>query len=94
MRDALPPAQDGTARTGVVCGCCGAVVVTAVEGVFVNPEVGSAQRFCSPSCRQAAYRRRRAGAAEDAPRQRWGGRGRRLGRGDRGEPGGGPLARK
>jgi len=86
MRDALPPSRDGLARTGVVCECCGAVVVTGVEGLFANPRVGSARRFCSASCRQAAYRRRRGGAAEDAPRQRSGGRGRRLGARGRGEP--------
>jgi hypothetical protein len=39
---------------------------------------GSLRRFCSPACRQAAYRRRRAGAAEDAPLQRVGGRDRSL----------------
>jgi hypothetical protein len=59
------------------------VVVTTVEGVFSNPAVGSVQRFCSASCRQAAYRRRLSGVAEDLPRQRTAGRGRRLNRADR-----------
>ena len=83
MRDALPEGPDGIACSGLVCECCGRVVVTTVEGVFSNPAVGSVQRFCSASCRQAAYRRRRSGVAEDLPRQRTAGRGRRLDRPDR-----------
>jgi hypothetical protein len=75
MRHASPPLD----RHGHVCESCGRFTVTAVEGVFVNPQVGSTPRFCSSACRSAAYRRRRAGAPEDAPRQRNGGRGRRLG---------------
>lgn len=63
---------------GFWCASCGRFKVTAVEGLFRNPPVGSPSRFCSPGCRQAAYRRRRAGVAEDAPRQHSGGRGRRL----------------
>lgn len=82
MRDALPEGTDGLARSGLVCECCGRVVVTAVEGVFSNPPVGSVQRFCSASCRQAAFRRRRSGVAEDLPRQPGAGRGRRLNRAD------------
>lgn len=68
MRDALPERLDGLAPSGVVCECCGRVLVTAVEGVFSSPAVGSIQWFCSASCRQAAYRRRRSGVAEDLPR--------------------------
>jgi len=83
MRDALPEGPDGLARSGLICECCGRVVVTTVEGVFSNPAVGSVQRFCSASCRQAAYRRRLSGVAEDLPRQRTAGRGRRLNRADR-----------
>ena len=74
--------RDASGRPGrevVVCECCGTTVVTAMEGLFRNPAVGSARRFCSPACRSAAHRRRRAGAAEDAPRQLSGGRGRALG---------------
>ncbi len=83
MRDALPDGPAGLARSGLSCECCGRVVVTTVEGVFSNPVVGSVQRFCSASCRQAAYRRRLSGVAEDLPRQQTAGRGRRLDRADR-----------
>lgn len=83
MRDALPEGPGGLARSGLICECCGRVVVTTVEGVFSNPAVGSVQRFCSASCRQPAYRRRLSGVAEDLPRQRTAGRGRRLNRADR-----------
>ncbi len=78
MRDALPPNFYGDQRLGLTCQCCGRDIVTDVVGVFHNPEVGSPQRFCSPACRQAAYRRRRARVAEDTPTQRRGGRGRSL----------------
>jgi hypothetical protein len=83
MRDALPEGVDGSARSGLACECCGRVVVTSVEGVFSNPAVGSVQRFCSAACRQAAYRRRLGGVAEDLPRQLTAGRGRRLNGPDR-----------
>jgi len=73
MRNASAPEQ-----CSFVCTCCGRTKVTAVEGVFYNPQVGNPQRFCSPACRQAAWRRRRAGVAEDAPLQHRGGRSRRL----------------
>lgn len=66
-----------------MCECCARVVVTTVEGVFSNRAVGSVQRFCSASCRQAAYRRRLSGVAEDLPRQQTAGRGRQLNRADR-----------
>ncbi len=78
MRDALPPAPGGQPRTGFTCQACGHVVITAVEGLFTNPNRGSHQRFCSPACRQAAYRRRHADVAEDSPRQHTGGRSRQL----------------
>jgi hypothetical protein len=78
MRDALPPGPHGLARNGFTCQCCGQVVITSVEGLFHRPPAGSAQRFCSPACRQAAYRRRQAGAREDTPRQHTGGRNRAL----------------
>jgi hypothetical protein len=68
-------------RTSFVCACCGRTVVTAIEGLFYNPPVGSKQRFCGSACRQAALRRRRAGVSENAPLQRQGGRSRRLGQG-------------
>lgn len=60
------------------CECCGADTVIAVDGLFSNPEPGSPRRFCSPTCRQAAYRRRKAGVAETTTPQRTGGRDRSL----------------
>ena len=73
LRDASDPG-----RHGYHCAACGRFVVTAVNGLFRNPAVGSPARFCGPACRQAAYRRRRAGATERTPRQLTGGRTRRL----------------
>ena len=69
MRDAfpLPPNQDGLARTGITCQCCGRVIVVSVEGLFHTSERGSAQRFCDQACRQAAYRRRQADMPENTP---------------------------
>lgn len=61
-----------------MCECCGRDTVTAVEGLFRVPQTGSPRRFCSPACRQAAYRRRRAGVTELTPAQRQGGRNRNL----------------
>ena len=78
MRDALPPNPAGLARWGFTCQACGNLSVTAVDGLFTTPPRGSRQRFCSPACRQAAYRRRRVDAAENTPRQHTGGRTRRL----------------
>ncbi len=78
MRDALPSSPHGHHRTGITCTLCRSTVVTAVEGLFHNPQRGRQQRFCSPACRQAAYRRRRAGAPETTPLQRDGGRDRSL----------------
>lgn len=78
MRDALPPSPHGAPRYGFRCQCCGQLTVTDVEGLFANPTRGSTQRFCSPACRQAAYRRRRVGATETQPRQHTGGRSRGL----------------
>lgn len=65
-------------REGFICAACATPVVTAVAGIFYNPKAGSKVRFCGASCRQAAYRRRRAGVAENAPIQASGGRGRSL----------------
>jgi hypothetical protein len=78
MRDALPPSPAGLPRYGFTCQACGRVVTTEITGLFTNPTRGSTQRFCSPACRQAAHRRRRAGVTEDQPRQHTGGRTRRL----------------
>ena len=74
MRDAFPP----PARHGFTCACCGWFTLTAIDGLFTNPRPGSPARFCSPACRTAAWRRRRAGAPENTPRQHHGGRGRHL----------------
>jgi hypothetical protein len=73
MRDTSRPN-----RCGFVCATCGRFNVTAVEGLFSRTRAGSHQRFCDHACRQAAYRRRRAGVNEDTPVQRKGGRSRRL----------------
>lgn len=77
-REGMRDASQAPARQSFTCACCGHEVVTAIEGLFANPQVGSPRRFCDPACRQAAFRRRRAGAPEDSPLQRHGGRGRRL----------------
>jgi hypothetical protein len=77
-RSAGQAPNDGPARTSFVCACCGRTVVTTVEGSFYNPTVGSKRRFCDPACRQAAWRRRKAGAPEATPLQRRGGRSRGL----------------
>ena len=70
-------ASDPT-RHGYHCAACGRFVITAIEGLFHNPAVGSPARFCGPACRQAAYRRRRAAAPEDTPLQHSGGRTKHL----------------
>jgi hypothetical protein len=65
-------------RHGFTRPVCGRFTVTAVDGLFTNPAAGSPRRFCSPSCRQAAWRRRRAQVDETTPLQRHGGRSRSL----------------
>jgi hypothetical protein len=55
-------------------------VRTDLDGVLWRARSGSLRRFCSPGCRQAAYRRRRAGVAEDVALQVVGGRHRSLDR--------------
>ena len=74
MRDT----SDRPGRKACRCQCCGRDIVVSVEGLFSNPEPGSTRRFCDPACRQAAYRRRRAGVAETTAAQRKGGRNRTL----------------
>jgi hypothetical protein len=89
MRNAYegPPRRgEEPERTSFICACCGRTIVTAIEGLYYNAPVGSKRRFCDPACRQAAWRRRRAGASEDVALQRKGGRSRRLAKG------GGPPA--
>jgi len=78
LGDALSPAPQ-VVRSGFVCPPCGRFIVTEIDGVLYRTRTGSKPRFCSPGCRQAAYRRRRAGAQENTPLQYKGGRGRRLG---------------
>ncbi len=74
----LRDAPEAAVRDGFRCDSCGRFNVTAVVGLFARRRAGSAQRFCDPACRQAAYRRRRAGVQEDTPLQLHGGRSRRL----------------
>jgi hypothetical protein len=74
MRDA----STVPAREAFTCACCGREIVVKMEGLFADPKVGSPRRFCDHGCRQAAYRRRKAGAPEDLGLQRRGGRGRSL----------------
>jgi hypothetical protein len=66
------------ARVGFVCPPCGRFVPTVVDGLVLRVGRGSPPRFCSPGCRQAAYRRRQVGVAEDTPLQPGGGRDRSL----------------
>jgi hypothetical protein len=65
---------------GFTCPPCGRFVRTDLDGVLWRARTGSSPRFCSPGCRQAAYRRRRAGVDEALPLQRTGGRNRSLAR--------------
>ena len=58
--------------------------MTATEGLFYSRPVGSKRRFCDPACRQAAWRRRKAGVGEATALQKRGGRSRGLAGG--GEP--------
>jgi hypothetical protein len=78
MRDASDPDAKTDGQEGFTCASCRRLHVTAIEGLFYNPQVGSPSRFCSPACRTAAWRRRRAGAPEDTPLQHQGGSNRRL----------------
>ena len=64
---------------GFVCPPCGRFIPTEIDGLVVQAQRGSPPRFCSPGCRQAAYRRRQAGVAEDVALQHAGGRNRSLG---------------
>jgi len=74
MRDASDPPH----RDGFTCPVCQRFITTDIESVYNTAKVGSPRRFCDPACRQAAYRRRRAGAPENTPRQTTGGRNRDL----------------
>jgi hypothetical protein len=78
QREVLRDASGLPARVEFRCECCGRNIVTAIEGLFYNPQTGSPRRFCTPGCRQAAYRRRKAGTPENNPLQHTGGRNRKL----------------
>jgi C4-type Zn-finger protein len=82
MRDASLPSDP----EGFTCPVCGRFIVTAIDGLWRTPRAGSVRRFCDPACRQAAYRRRRAGVAETTPRQPTGGRNRHLTTNDKEAP--------
>lgn len=71
-------ASEHPRRRGFTCPVCGRFIVTAVEGLFAETAAGSPRRFCSPACRQAAWRRRQAHLDETTPLQRRGGRSRDL----------------
>ncbi len=77
MRDTSSPAPHDD-RVEFTCAHCGRSITTSIDGLFHNPNRGSTQRFCDHACRQAAYRRRRAGVTENTPPQRHGGRNRTL----------------
>lgn len=66
------------APVGFICPPCGRFVRTDLDGVLWRARTGSAPRFCSPGCRQAAYRRRRVGVSEGVALQLGGGRNRSL----------------
>jgi len=74
MRDASP----APVRKGVTCASCGTFRLIAIEGLFSTPPSVHRSGSAQPACRQAAWRRRRAGVAEDVPRQTTGGRSRNL----------------
>ena len=46
MRNAYGSPEGEPERTSFVCACCGRTIVTAIEGLYYNPAVGSKQRFC------------------------------------------------
>jgi hypothetical protein len=56
MRTPIPP--DDVSVTAPGCPACGATL-----------PAGRSRRFCSPACRQAAYRRRHQSAAAETPLQ-------------------------
>lgn len=85
LSDGRDPARSKPGRpevnpVGFTCPPCGRFVRTGLDGVLWRARTGSAPRFCSPGCRQAAYRRRLAGVGENLPLQRLGGRNRSLAR--------------
>ena len=77
----LAPNRFGEPPTGFACARCGRQIVTSIAGVPARRAARSPQRFCSPACREAARRRRRAEVPENAPLQPDGGGTRSLARG-------------
>lgn len=75
---AKPVLVGASERAGFTCPPCGRFVPTEVDGIVLRARTGSPARFCSPRCRQAAYRRRQAGVGEDVALQLRGGRDRSL----------------
>lgn len=73
-----------TQPVGFICPPCDRFVRTDVDGVVQRARTGSPPRFCSPGCRQAAFRRRRAGVDEGVRLQQRGGRNRSLDAGEKG----------
>lgn len=71
-------ASEHTDRHGFTCPVCGRFIVTAIDGLFADTAAGRPRRFCSPGCRQAAWRRRHAHVDETTPLQHRGGRARNL----------------
>jgi len=71
------------APVGFICPPCGRFIRTDLDGVVWRARTGSPPRFCSPGCRQAAYRRRRAGVDEGVRLQQRGGRNRSLDTGEK-----------
>ena len=89
LRDASPtgarPRSAAAQPAGFICPPCGRFVATDLDGVLWRARTGSLPRFCSPACRQAGFRRRRAGVDEGLRLQREGGRNRSLDAGHKGE---------
>ena len=71
-------------RVGFICPPCGRFIRTDLDGMLRRGRTGSPPRFCSPGCRQAAFRRRRAGVDEGVGLQQRGGRNRSLDAGEKG----------
>lgn len=72
-------------HTGFICPPCGRFIRTDLDAVLWRARTGSPPRFCSPGCRQAAFRRRRAGVDEGVRLQQRGGRNRSLDAGEAGD---------
>lgn len=87
LRDAFSGSRPGLPEAqfaGFTCPPCGRFVRTDLDGRLWRARTGSPPRFCSPGCRQAAYRRRRAGVDEGVALQHRGGANRSLDARDKG----------